>query len=171
MQFISDFLASLVGYLGQVSAVFALVLGYFIARWQFRFQSLHQRRLVVIEEAYEKLKLAEQSFKSLTNPVQETVDMSEKEKDFVVKANDMSQYLNKRRLFFSTEEQSEIDIITDKFSKIWGDYRFKKIIQDDPGMLKKRTELYVSIWDSTSKEIPELITSLEKVFKKALGLK
>lgn len=155
--------------------IIGAVVGYFIAKWQFRFQSIHKRRLVIIEEAYEKIKLADQSFQSLTSPFQETADLptliQEKEKDFISKANDMSQYLNKKRLFFSTKEQIMIDVVIDKFSKIWVDYRFRKALENDPVMAKKRLELYQSIWDSASKEIPELIESLEKVFRKELGLK
>lgn len=155
--------------------IVSAVVGYFVAKWQFKFQSVHERRLVVIEETYEKIKIVSRSFLSLTNPLQETSDLNayiqEKEKDFVVKANNMSEYLDNKRLFFSTKERIHIDVVTNKFSKIWIDYRFKKAIEDDPAMAKKRLELYKSIWDSTSKEIPELIKSLEKVFEKELGLK
>ena len=38
-------------------------------------------------------------------------------------------------------------------------------------MIKERSRLYKEVWESASKEIPGLISSLETVFKKALRLK
>lgn len=173
MDFLGYFLQSIVNYFSKIDGVVALVIGYLFARWQFKFESLHERRLEVIEEAYSKLKLVNRSFRSLTAPLQEVGDSSEseKEKDFVSKANDMFIYLDTKKLFFSSEEQKNIEIITNKFFEAWNNYRYKKDIKNNPGSQKEITRLYKEIWDSTSREMPELIFSLEKIFKKALGLK
>ncbi|MBI5913525.1 hypothetical protein HY839_03770 [Candidatus Azambacteria bacterium] len=173
MNFLGYFLQYTADYFLKIDGVVALVVGYLFARWKFKFESIHERRLEVIEEAYSKLKLVNRSFRSLTAPLQEVGDLSEseKEKDFVSKANDMFIYLDTKKLFFSSEEQKNIDIITNKFFETWNSYRYKNDIKNDPGSQKEITRLYKEIWDSTSKEMPGLILSLEKIFKKALGLK
>ena len=173
MDYFFEFLQIILDYFLKIDAIVALVIGYLFARWQFKFESIHKRRLEVIEEAYSKLKLANRSFQSLANPLQEVGDLTEneKEKDFIDKANSMFIYLDTKKLFFSSNEQKNIKIITDKFFQTWNDYRYKKDIKDDPSLLKERTCLYKKIWNSVSKEIPEIISSLETVFKKSLGLK
>lgn len=168
-----NFIEQLIKTLSQIGWVFTLVAGYLFARWQFKFESIHKRRLEVIEEAYAKLKLANVSFQSLTNPVQQAGELieTEKEKDFVQKANDMFVYLNIKKLFFDSNEQKHIDAISKNFMKAWNNYRYKQDIKNDPSERKEFMRLYKEVWDSADKEIPEIILSLEKTFKKALGLK
>lgn len=139
------FLRIIIDYLLKIDGVVALVIGYLFARWQFKFESIHERRLGVIEEAYAKLKLASRSFRSLTAPMQETGDLSEeeKEKDFVDKVNDMLIFIDTKKLFFDKEEQKNIDAITDKFFKTWNNYRYKKDIKNDPPLSKRKNTL---IW-------------------------
>ena len=109
----------------------------------------------------------------MTAPLQEAGDLTEsdKEKDFVDKINNLIDYLETKRLFFSSEEQKIIDNITDKFLKTWNNYKYKKDMKNEPKLQKENFFLYKELWNSTSKEIPELIGLLEKVFKNALGLK
>ena len=127
------FIEELFRILSQIGWLFVLVLGYLFARWQFKFQSAHERRLEVIEEAYSKLKLVSISFRSLTSPLQEAIDFDEeekkKEKDLVEKVNDTLVYLDTKRFFFSNEEQKNIDAITNKFFQTWNNYRYKKILK------------------------------------------
>lgn len=173
MDILYYFADQLIKILPQIGWLFTLLLGYLLAYWQFKLQSIHKRRLEVIEEAYSKIRLASRSFKSLTAPLQEVGDLTEsdKEKDFAEKANDMFVYLDTKRLFFDTREQKHIDNAVDKFFKTWGDYRYKKMIKDDPALHKERFDLYKKVWDSADKEIPEIISLIEEDFKKALGLK
>ena len=171
------FLGQALEILSHIGWFLALVVGSFVgylfAKHRFKFEAIHKRRLEVIEEAYAKLKLANLSFQSLTNPLQLAGELieTEKEKDFVQKANDMFEYLNIKKLFFDSNEQKHIDVVNENFKMTWNNYRYKKDIEKEPGQQKERTRLYKEIWDSTSKEIPEIISSLEEVFKKALGLK
>jgi len=174
---IIEYIQILTNYLSKIDGVVALVIGYLFSQWQFKFESIHKRRLDVIEEAYSKLKLASMAFRSLAAPLQEFDGLTQeeqeekKEKDFADKANGMFVYLDTKRLFFSSKEQENIDVIISQFFQTWNNYRYKKDIRDDHSMVKERTRLYKEIWDSTSQEIPKLISSLEVTFKKALGLK
>ena len=142
-------------YFSKIDWLAALAIGYLFARWKFKFESIHKRRLEVIEEAYSKLKLASMAFQSLTSPRQEAVDPNEeekkKERDLVEKVNDMLTYLNTKRLFFSSEELKNIDAITEKLKTIWNDYRCERETENDPSSQKGRARRYKDIWDSTSK--------------------
>jgi hypothetical protein len=160
-------------FLSNIDTFVALIVGYFFAKNKFKFESSHKRRLEIIEEAYEKIAIANSVYRSLTNPLQEAgeLNLEEKEKTFIEKANEAIEFLDNKKIFFSSVEQTSINLIKGEFIRSWGDYRYKKYIESDPNLLKERTELYKKTWEAASQEIPNLISSLEDTFKKELGLK
>lgn len=102
----------------------------FFAINKFKFESAHKRRLEIIEEAYERITIANTAYRSLTNPLQDVgeLNLNEKEKLFTEKANMAIEFLDNKKLFFSSVEQESINLIKEKFLKSWGDYQYKKYI-------------------------------------------
>lgn len=177
MQFIFNFSDAVIGNIEKINATVAVIVGfvgYLFARQQFRFQSLHQKRLEIIEIAYEKIKVASRAYLSfvLASSPQKTSTMAdEKGKDFVIKINEMVVFLDSKRLFFTDEEKNYIDLITETFSKTWAESEERRIITNTPTLTdpKRQTELFFKNLNDANKEIPKLIKSFEQTFKKALG--
>jgi len=173
MEHVVTFFNIILDFISKIDAVVALIIGYFFAKNKFKFESSHKRRLEIIEEAYEKITIANSAYRSLTNPLQEAGELTleEKEKYFTEKANGAIEFLDNKKLFFSSTEQESVNLIKGEFLRSWGDYRYKKYIASEPNLIKERTELYKKTWEAASQEIPNLISSLEGAFKKELGLK
>lgn len=174
MEFINNFTVAILEQVQKLNAIFALLVGYFFAKQQFKFQSTHQRRMVIIEEAYEKIKIASTAYGFLNNPLRMNGEPTDEKrgKDFVVKANEMVKFLDTKRLFFSVEEKERIDAIKDLFQESWAEYTERRIITQNKTLRdsKRELEIWKKNWKDADKEIPGLIKTLEDVFRKALGL-
>ncbi len=84
-----------------VTLFFGSIVGFILGRSKYKFEQIHSKRFLVIEETYVRLKIANRSFISLTNPYQgvgeKTID--QKTKDFVDFANDFFNYVDEKRIF------------------------------------------------------------------------
>ncbi len=159
--------------LSHFDATIAVIIGSIVAIKNFRFQSVHTKRLQVIEEAYEKVKSASRSFKSLTDPFQGAGDLpkAEKIKEFANKANEMVIFLDNKKLFFDSKERNLVDLILAKFTETWHQFIEREIIDKDPQMAREKIRVWQKVWNSADKDIPLLISLLEEEFQKKLGLK
>jgi hypothetical protein len=158
-------------FLSQFDATIAVLIASYVAIKKFRFQSTHKKRLEIIEQAYEKIKKASVSFKSLVNIFQFNQDEERRIRLFVEDANDMISFLEKKRLFFTSAEQHAMDNVTKKFFELWSQYRLKETIKSDRVHTKESYEIWQKVFESAEQEIPNLIALLESEFKKTLGLK
>lgn len=174
MEFIYYFAAAILEQVQKLFAVFALLIGYYFAKQQFKFQSTHQRRMVIVEEAYEKIKMASTAYSFLNQPFRMNGEPTDEErgKDFVAKANEMVTFLDTKRLFFSDEEKGHIDAIKDLFRESWAEYIERRTISKNETLRdrKRELEIWKKNWKDADKEIPRLIKTLEDVFRRALGL-
>ncbi len=173
IEFILNFVTALLVWAERLSILLVLVVGYFFAQGKFKFQSLHKRRFEVLEEAYEKIKLASASYRSFleTPPTAEDCTSEKEAKDLTTKINNMIQFLDTKRLFFSKKEKVIIDVLIKTISESWCNYTEKSMIKNDKLFsLKERIEALEKAYGDVDKEIPKLVDQLEKTFKKVLGL-
>ena len=102
--------------------------------------------MVIIEEAYEKIKTASKAYSFLNSPVRMSGEPTDEERgrNFVVKANEMVTFLDTKRLFFSGQEKKHIDAINKLFRESWGEYTERMIISQNPTLRDRKKEL--EIW-------------------------
>lgn len=175
MEFINNLAVAIVEQVQKLQTILVLIIGYFIFVRKFKFQSTHQRRMVIVEEAYEKIKITSAAYSFLNNPLRMDGESTDEErgKDFVVKANEMVKILDTKRLFFSAEEKKYIDAIKNFFHESWAEYTERRIISRNKILCdpKRELEIWKKNWKDADKEIPRLIKALEDVFRRALGLR
>ncbi len=168
-------LFELLDYASNFDATIAVIIGAIVAVKSFRFQSIHTKRLQVIEEAYEKVKSASMDFQSLANPYQGSGELTKKQKQekFENSVNKMLYFLNTKRIFFGKSEREKIDLITKKFFDAWTSYQHRESIAQDPVSTPagQRTEVWITTWELINAEIPKLTEQLENEFQNILGIK
>lgn len=168
-----NYLLDLLLLLSKFDTVIAVSIGSYFAIKEFKYKAIHNKRIEILSEAYEKIKRAHMSFSNLTKPLVYTNEPSEEERNekFVIEANDMMKFLEEKRLFFSTKELFYIDKIIKLFHDNYSDYRIKEIYKTDNVLRKEFYEILGRIWNSVEKDMKILLNTFELELKKVLNIK
>lgn len=159
--------------LSKFNTVIAVLIGSYFAVREFKYKAIHNKRIEILSEAYEKIKRTHISFSNLTKPLVYTNELSEEErnKKFVIDANDMVKFLEEKRLFFSTKELSYIDKIIKLFHDNYSDYRLKEVYKTDNNLRTESYEIWNKIWNSVQTDMKILLNTFELELKKVLNIK
>ncbi len=159
--------------LSKFDATIAVLIGSFFAIREFKYKAIHNKRIDILTEAYEKIKRAHMSLSRLTNPISYTGGPTEQEKNekFVLDGNEMIKFLEEKRLFFSTKELIYIDKIKKSFQDNYSDYITKEIYKNDDKLRKESYEIWFKLWNSVDKDMKILLDTFELELKKVLNIK
>jgi hypothetical protein len=142
--------------------------------------SLHNKRIEIIEELYNKLVELNNAMAILTNPAKQTnKDFEEYEKELTENAsssfNSFNSFYQKNKIYFRENTNEIIDEILTGFNNAFWDYNefnfYKKSgVTNQDEIIKSRKKMrdsYISVKD----EIPKVRKKLEDEFRKLLGVK
>lgn len=138
--------------------------------------SLHLKRLEVIEQLYALLIDLNSSMRNLTNPVKHSeIDFDANEMNLNIKARsdlrDFGIFFQKKRIYFNDKTCEIVDEILKEFSKAYSDYNEHKIYED-LGIPDRASRLKViDSYNSVKDEIPKVKARLEKDFRNLLDVK
>jgi hypothetical protein len=141
--------------------------------------SLHNKRIEIIEELYNKLVELNNAMAILTNPAKQTnKDFEEYEKELTENAsssfNSFNSFYQKNKIYFRENTNEIIDEILTGFNNAFWDYNefnfYKKSgVTNQDEIIKSRKKMrdsYISVKD----EIPKVRKKLEDEFRKLLGV-
>tara|TARA_B110000046_G_C12799648_1_gene316643 strand:- start:88 stop:663 length:576 start_codon:yes stop_codon:yes gene_type:complete len=141
--------------------------------------SLHNKRLEIIEELYNKLVELNNAMAILTNPLKQTnKDFEEYEKELTENAssnyNSFNSFYQKNKIYFKENTNEIIDEILNGFHTAFWDYNqfnfYKQTgVTNQDDIIKSRKKMrdsYISVKD----EIPKVRKKLEDEFRKLLGV-
>ncbi len=159
-----------------IGATVALIFRIFFERDKFRFEKLHEKRALVIEQLYIRIVKVEQAFVSLLKPFQGVGELFEDEKRKVAAEsfNELANYLIEHRVYFDERLAQDLERLIDKFLKIFNDYDFSRTLRqykEDKESYRKSFEVSRGAWDELSRDFPIIRQSIEKEFRKIIGIK
>ncbi|MEN9920496.1 MAG: hypothetical protein RL538_389 [Candidatus Parcubacteria bacterium] len=153
----------------------ALIAGW-IAVKKFRFQSLHQKRLEIIEEVYERLVSTHDAFLAVMNPISfgDNSDSAKNQRkiELVQKANDFSTYYRQKKIFFDETMASELDAIRVQYQNILVNWDYLVDFPNTP--LHEKHREWQKIWkmlNGNEGEVSSMKTKLEKKFRDILNIR
>jgi hypothetical protein len=137
--------------------------------YQVRYEKMHAERAEVIKNLYIRIVTTERSFYDFMHIFQRGGDDDQKKKGPIAAkaANDMTEYYDKNKIFFTEKEAEKIEKLMDKFKEIWNTF--------ESSQFKKAQNLvYVDDWDKSwnqiKTEIPKIRNVIEKRFRKVIGI-
>lgn len=141
--------------------------------------SLHNKRLKIIEELYEKLVDLNSTMAVLTSPLKQTTkDFKEYEKELTEKAsssfNDFNSFYQKNKIYFNENTNQIIDEILNGFHKAFWDYHQFNFYKDTgvterEHIIEARQKM-TDAYKSVQNEIPKVRKKLEDEFRKLLNV-
>lgn len=140
-----------------------------VLRSNVQFQQLHTDRAEVIKNVYKTIVDTRDAFVSLLNPLQMAGELKEEDKAKMAAnaANEFIRYYSRNKIFFDSELAGKVDVLRDKLFEIWRNYQIRQY--SEPGD-NVRIESYRKTWDGISKDVPEILKSIENEFRQLIGL-
>ncbi len=141
--------------------------------------SLHNKRLKIIEELYEKLVNLNSSMAILTSPLKQTTkDFKEYEKELIEKAslsyNEFNAFYQKNKIYFNENINQIIDEILGGFHKAFWDYQqfnfYKETGVTEKEHIIDARQKMTDAYKSVQNEIPKVRKKLEDDFRKLLNV-
>lgn len=133
---------------------------------------LHELRLGILAELYEKISVLNMDMKELTVIIKEERGNYEKEEkgrieNAVYSYNDFSKYYEKKKIFFLPTTAELIDELKNHYFDSLRDYTYtKKIKLSD----EFNYELLKKSWNKIKDEVPKILVKLESDFRELLGV-
>tara|TARA_B100000787_G_scaffold72483_1_gene53326 strand:+ start:253 stop:828 length:576 start_codon:yes stop_codon:yes gene_type:complete len=150
-----------------------------LALLQSKQTSLHNKRLEIIEELYNKLVELNSAMAILTSPLKQTSgDFKEYEKKLTENAstsyNSFNSFYQKNKIYFKENTNEIIDEILNSFHTAFWDYNqfnfYKEAgVTNTDDIIKSREKMRDS-YTSVKDEIPKVRKKLEDEFRKLLGV-
>lgn len=95
--------------------------------------------------------------------------MEEKQKLAAEKANDFITYFDRNRIFFEDSLAEKIDKLRDSLWECWTSFNLSKDLREDK-LHKDGLDMWHSVWEKLTKEVPEIKKEVEGEFQKIIGL-
>jgi len=140
---------------------------------QTRFQILHTKRAMIIEELYRCLVQAERDAKSLIQPLQFSGEPSQEEKftKALNSGNSLFESFECHRIYFTKESCERIDHFLQGLRNALIDFQLVLNSQKSGGAAAvKSVDTWIVTWDNLQKELPPIKADIEKDFREILGI-
>lgn len=147
---------------------------------RFRYERIHEKRLEVLIQLYEKLAETDIALDILTSEFKEGSsfeEIDEKEKaDFKKSAeslNDMWQFYYKNKVLFKEELCSQIDEIIGKYRHMFYNFKYRYGTKNKTNISDAQMSILERRFNETREikdELPRLLEQIDKLFKQEIGL-
>ncbi len=136
-----------------------------------KFLKLHEQRVEVVAEIYQRLVRTESAFKYFVKPFVKVGEppIEEKEKDTYEAAKLFSEYFNENRLWLDANTCSKIEEFDKKLLKAWNAFHIFIPGGDQRWMTEGKMEKWDKIWNEASVILPSIKRDIEDEFRNLLG--
>ena len=139
---------------------------------QVRFESLHTRRAIVIDELYKLIVQLQTDVSSMARPFQQTGEPPQREK--YIKANnsgrELIEYFSRKDIYFREDLCIRIDNFIIGLNEILVDFVLVIDSLEKGKIQKDSVEHWIKSWDKLTKEIVPIKSEIKQEFRKLLGI-
>jgi hypothetical protein len=134
-----------------------------------KYSSLHEKRVVCIEQLFVKLQDSLFALQRFTSPVDFSGAPNKEElaKAFFEVFHDLWSFAQHKRIWLDEELCSKIDEVLKPMYKAYVDFNFSVLRQEAAG--GGSVEKWNEVWNKSLNEIPMLVNAVERRFRELLG--
>ena len=128
--------------------------------------------MLSIENIFQYIVRIEKYLEHTVNPncVNCSKTQEEKEDQLVKTLIEYKNYYDKNELYFPTETANKINLMNEKFSEVWDDWKEKKKIEQTSYDIALQIQNWRNILDKVKDDIPTIKNEIKTEFRELIGV-